>query len=152
MMSLHERRIFDLIEPAVVGLGLDLVGVELGTGNGRPLVRIFIDSASGITVDDCERASRQIGALLDVEDPLPDAYVLEVSSPGLDRPLMTPDHFTRFAGRSVRLSTREPIDGRRKWTGELLGCHNGNVLIRADREDERIPLALVKKANLIPEV
>ena len=152
MMSSRERRICDLLEPSVTGFGYELVGVELeGSGEGS-ILRVFIDRDAGITVGDCEKASRQIGAVLDVEDPIPESYVLEVSSPGLDRPLLTADHFVRFAGHPVRLRTTEPMDGRRGWKGRLVGCREGNVVVREGDEERIIPLGLVGKANLVPEV
>ena len=152
MMSSRERQICDLLEPSVSGLGYELVGVELEGSEVRSVLRIFIDREAGITVGDCEQVSRQIGAVLDVEDPIPESYVLEVSSPGLDRPLLTADHFVRFAGHPVRLRTTEPMDGRRGWKGRLVGCRDGNVVVREGDEERIIPLGLVGKANLVPEV
>jgi ribosome maturation factor RimP len=151
-MSPRERRICDLLEPSVAGLGYELVGVELGGSGAGSVLRVFIDCDAGITVGDCEKASRQIGAVLDVTDPIPESYHLEVSSPGLDRPLLTADHFTRFAGHPVRLRTTEPMDGRRGWKGRLVGCREGNVVVREGDEERVIPLELVRKANLVPEV
>ena len=152
MMSSRETRICDLLEPSVAALGYEFVGVELEPFDGHSVLRVFIDRDAGITVGDCERASRQIGAVLDVEDPIPESYVLEVSSPGIDRPLFSEDHFVRFAGHTVRLRTTEPMDGRRQWTGRLVACHEGNVVVREGDEDRTIPLDLVGKANLVPEV
>lgn len=152
MMSSRERRICDLLEPSVSGLGYELVGVELGQSEARPVLRVFIDHDAGITIGDCETASRQIGAVLDVEAPVPDSYVLEVSSPGLDRPLLGADHFVRFAGRPARLRTTEPVDGRRGWKGLLVGYREGNVVIREGGEERLIPLDLIGRANLVPEV
>ena len=152
MMSSRERQICDLLEPSVSGLGYELVGVELEGSEARSVLRIFIDCEAGITVGDCEQVSRQIGAVLDVEDPIPESYVLEVSSPGIDRPLLTADHFVRFAGHPVRLHTTEPMDGRRGWKGRLVGCRDGNVVVREGDEERIIPLGLVGKANLVPEV
>lgn len=152
MMSPGERRIRDLLEPSVTGLGYELVGVELERSGARPVLRVFIDHGDGITIGDCEMASRQIGAVLDVEDPVPEAYVLEVSSPGLERPLLSADHFVRFAGHPVRVRTNEPMDGRRGWKGRLVGCHEGIVVVREGGEERLIPLDLIGKANLVPEV
>ena len=151
-MNPRERRICELLEPSVAGLGYELVGVELHHAGARSVLRVFIDREAGITVGDCETASRHIGAVLDVEDPVPESYVLEVSSPGLDRPLLAADHFTRFAGRAVRLRTTEPMDGRRGWRGRLIGCREGNVVVREGDEERLIPLDLIGKANLVPEV
>ena len=152
MMSSRERQICDLLGPSVSGLGYELVGVELEGSEARSVLRIFIDCEAGITVGDCEQVSRQIGAVLDVEDPIPESYVLEVSSPGIDRPLLTADHFVRFAGHPVRLHTTEPMDGRRGWKGRLVGCRDGNVVVREGDEERIIPLGLVGKAKLVPEV
>ena len=152
MMSSRELRICDLLEPSVTGLGYELVGVELERSGARPVLRVFLDHDAGITIGDCETASRQIGAVLDVEAPVPDSWMLEVSSPGLDRPLLRSDHFVRFAGRPVRLRTTEPLDGRRGWKGRLVGCREGSVVVREDGEERLIPLGLIGKANLVPEV
>ena len=152
MMSSRERRIRDLLAPSVSGLGYELVGVELSGSGAGSVLRVFIDHDAGITVGDCERTSRQIGAVLDVEDPIPESYDLEVSSPGLDRPLFTEDHFVRFAGHPVRLRASEPLDGRRGWKGRLVGCRDGNVVVREGEEERLIPLDRVRKANLLPEV
>ena len=152
MMSPREVRLCELLAPSVEGLGYELAGVELGTAGGRPVLRVFIDREAGITLEDCERSSREIAAVLDVEDPIPESYVLEVSSPGIDRPLFTEDHFLRFAGRRVRLRAREPVDGRRAWKGCLVGCREGNVVVREGSEERSIPFGLVGKANLVPEV
>lgn len=152
MMSSRERRICDLLEPSVAALGYELVGAELEPSDGQSVLRVYIDHDAGITVGDCERASRQIGAVLDVEDPIPETYVLEVSSPGIDRPLFSEDHFVRFAGHAVRLRTTEPMDGKRRWTGRLVACHEGSVVVREGDEERTIPLELVGKANLVPEV
>ena len=152
MMSSRELRICDLLEPSVTGLGYELVGVELERSGPRPVLRVFLDHDDGITIGDCETASRQIGAVLEVEDPVPDSWMLEVSSPGLDRPLLRSDHFVRFAGRPVRLRTTEPLDGRRGWKGRLVGCREGNVVVREGGEERLIPLGLIGKANLVAEV
>ena len=152
MMSAREQRICDLLEPSVAGLGYELVGVEMNGAGARPVLRVFIDREAGVTIGDCERTSRQIASVLDVEDPVPESYVLEVSSPGLDRPLLTADHFVRFAGRPVRVQAREPVDGRRGWKGRLLGCREGNVVLREGEEERIIPLDRIGSANLVPEV
>ena len=152
MMSSREQRICDLLEPSVTGLGYELVGVELERSGSRPVLRVFLDHDAGITIGDCETASRQIGAVLEVEDPVPESWMLEVSSPGFDRPLLRSDHFVRFAGRPVRLRTTEPLDGRRGWKGRLVGCREGNVVVREDGEERLIPLGLIGKANLVAEV
>lgn len=136
-----------LLEPAIEALGYELVELEFPPH----LLRIYIDREGGITVDDCEVVSRQVSAVLDVEDPIPGAYTLEVSSPGLDRPLRKEADFIRFAGERAKVELALPKDGRRRFTGTLKGCEAGEVLIEVDGEDHRLPLADIDKARLVPE-
>ncbi|MCB1875202.1 MAG: ribosome maturation factor RimP [Chromatiales bacterium] len=146
-----QDRLFTLLQPAVEGLGYELVGVQHITGGHRPVLRVYIDNEQGITVDDCEKVSRQVSAVLDVEDPIRGEYTLEVSSPGLDRPLMRPEHFQRFAGERVKLRLSRALDGRRKFTGLLGGLDGDVVLLDIDGETFRLPLELVEMARLVPE-
>lgn len=140
-----------IIEPAVAALGYELVGIEY-LGQGRhSLLRVYIDSENGITVDDCEQASRQISAVMDVEDPIRGQYTLEVSSPGLERPLFKPEHYERFKGNLVQLRLRVPIDGRRKYVGELHGVRDGDVVVVVDGEERTFSLQDIEKANLKAE-
>lgn len=139
-----------LLEPVVTALGYELVGIEQVTSGRRGLVRLYIDHPPGVTVDDCERVSRQVSAVLDVEDPIAGGYVLEVSSPGLDRPLYTAAHYARFAGRRARLQLRAPLEGtQRNFTGTLLGLDEDKVMVNVDGVEHRIPLAQIAKARLI---
>ncbi len=149
MLKVSEK-VKALIEPVVTAMGYELVGVEYITQR-RPTLRVYIDVPGGIQVSDCQRVSEQIGALLDVEDPIPGAYDLEVSSPGLDRPLFTPAHFERFAGHRVRIRMRVPIGGRRRFTGTLLGIQGDVVRLREGGEEFALPLADIEKANVVPE-
>src|SRR5918912_1620534 len=110
--------------PLAAGEGLELVDVELAGAGGRTTLRLYIDRAGGVSLDDCTSVSRAVSAALDVEDPIEGAYDLEVSSPGLDRPLRTPEHFQRFAGRKARIKTYGPLaeaSGRKSFSGTLLG-------------------------------
>src|SRR6202023_1941188 len=118
-VTLRERLIA-LIEPVLVRLGYELVELEYAAGRSQAVVRIFIDKTAGITVEDCERVSREVAALLDVDDPIPTAYTLEVSSPGFDRVLRVPAHFVRFTGERVLVELRVPRAGRRRYTGTLV--------------------------------
>ncbi|HEV2213438.1 MAG TPA: ribosome maturation factor RimP [Gammaproteobacteria bacterium] len=136
-----------LLEPAIGALGYELVELEFPPH----LLRIYIDREGGVTVDDCEVVSRQVSAVLDVEDPIPGAYTLEVSSPGLDRPLRKEADFVRFAGERAKVELALPKDGRRRFTGTLKGCEAGEVLIEVDGVDHRLPLADIDKARLVPE-
>lgn len=142
----------NIIEPVVAGLGYELVGVEYHPAGRHSLLRIYIDATEGVTVDDCARVSHQVSGVLDVEDPIAGQYTLEVSSPGLDRPLFTPGDFDRFSGHSARIRLDAPLDGRRKFTGQLLGTEDGFVRIRVDGEEFRLPLINIEQARLVPEV
>ncbi len=140
-----------LIEPAVTVLGYELVGVVFSPSGKGSLLRVYIDSEEGITADDCGRVSHQVSGLLDVEDPIPGHYTLEVSSPGLERPLFTPEHYRRFSGERVQIKLRVPVQGRRKVAGILQGCEEGNITVVEDGEAIVLPLDAVGKAHLDPE-
>ncbi|HTT07388.1 MAG TPA: ribosome maturation factor RimP [Gammaproteobacteria bacterium] len=143
-------RLQALLEPVVTALGYELVGIEQVTGGRRGLVRLYIDQPAGVAVDDCERVSRQVSAVLDVEDPIAGGYVLEVSSPGLDRPLYTPAHYARFAGCRARLKLRTPLLGdQRNVTCTLLGVDEDKVRVEVDGVEHHIPLVQIAKARLI---
>jgi len=141
-----------LIEPVVTGLGYELVGVEYLAQGRHSLLRVYVDSDAGITVDDCADVSRQLSAMLDVEDPLPGAYSLEVSSPGLDRPLFEAVDFERFSGQQARIRLVAPLDGQRKFKGVLKGIQNNNVLLMEDGREVSVPLDRIAKANLVAEL
>ncbi len=143
-----------MFTPALEALGYELVGIEYLPQGRHALLRIYIDSERGITLEDCARASHQVSGVLDVEDPIQGSYSLEVSSPGLDRPLFRLEHFARFAGKPVRLRLRVPREGRRKFAGVIEGVQDGRILIRRDEEPLRLELAPdeIERANLIPEI
>ena len=130
-------------------LGYELVDLDAHVG-GRGLLRIYIDQEKGIDLADCERVSRQLSAFLDVEDPLPGHYVLEVSSPGIDRPLRTLEHFQRFQDQRASIRLRSARDGHRKLSGRLLGVQDDSVLIEVDGETWRLELTEIESAQLIP--
>src|SRR5579871_1301839 len=119
MTAVLRERLFALIEPVLARSGYELVELEYGAGRSHAVVRLFIDRPQGVTIDDCERVSREVAALLDVEDPIPMAYSLEVSSPGFDRLLRTAAHFERFVGSRVFVELKVPREGRRRYTGLL---------------------------------
>jgi len=141
--SAPEARIAALIEPTVEGLGFALVRVRLSGGH-RPVLQVMAERhADGqMTVDDCTSLSRALSALLDVEDPIAGEYLLEVSSPGIDRPLVKPADFARFAGQVARVETARPIEGRRKFTGRLLGLSADGAAVRIEVEGAARELAL----------
>ena len=150
-MNESERKVKELIGPAVQALGYELLGVEHHLAPKRSLLRVYIDSESGIGVNDCERVSYQVSGILDVEDPIAGAYDLEVSSPGADRPLFEPAHFARHRGARVKIRLNLPIDGRRNFRGVLEGCRDGNVFITVDGTDHVLPLSRVGAARLVPD-
>jgi len=136
-----------ILEPAVAALNYELVELEFHGG----VLRIYIDRPEGVTLDDCQKVSQQLSAVLDVEDPIPGAYTLEVSSPGLDRPLRKPADFRRRTGQRVRIELLLPLNGRRRFTGTLRGVETDEVLIEVDATLVRLPFAQIGKARLVPE-
>jgi len=149
VQAVDKGRLIELLEPAVAALGYELADLDAHFGR-RGLLRLYIDRDGGVTVDDCQRVSEQIGAFLDVEDPLPGSYVLEVSSPGFDRRLRTLAHFERFLGEQARVELKDALDGRRNFTGKLAGVDGDEVLIEIDREVWRLPLKDIAVARLAP--
>lgn len=149
-----EALVEGLARPVVEGMGLELVAVEYVREGGRRYLRLYIDKPGGVGLDDCEAVSRQVEALLDREDPIPDSYSLEVSSPGIERPLRSDADFERFAGRMVRVTTFAPVGGRKRFTGELVGLRDGQVrlLVRPDGKGQpqevAIPREQVARARL----
>lgn len=140
-----------LIEPVVTAMGFELWGIEyLAQGKHSRLV-VYIDSPDGITVDHCADVSRQISAILDVEDPIPGQYQLEVSSPGMDRPLFTLEQFARYRGSTVALRLRVPFDGRRKFKGLLAGVEGDEVLLQLDGEEYCFPIDGIDQARVVPQ-
>lgn len=141
-----------LLEPGVRALGFELVDVEL-SGRGRHAVlRVYIDGPEGVTVDDCADVSRQLSGILDVEDPIPERYVLEVSSPGLDRPLAKREDFQRFVGEQVKVRTRQPLDGQRNFKGCLVGVEGEHVVLKVGDKTVSLGFDSIEKARLIPQL
>ncbi len=148
-VTLRERLIA-LIEPVLAQLGYELVELEYAAGRTNAVVRIFIDQPAGISVDDCERVSRDVAALLDVDDPIPTAYTLEVSSPGFDRVLRTPAHFERFAGERVVVELQAPRAGRKRYTGILKAVSAAGIELEVDKQTVDVPFGEIAKARLAP--
>lgn len=141
-----------LLEPSVERLGYELADLEVRLGSKGGLVRVFIDKPDGIDLDDCEKVSLAVSAILDVEDPVPGNYNLEVSSPGLDRKLTKVEHFQRFAGETVKVQTRFPIEGRRRFRGTLVSSDDENIVVVVDGESHSLPLKTIDTARLVPVV
>ncbi len=149
-MTSEELR--NLLEPSVEALGYELIDLELRTGGRTGLMRLFIDGPEGIGLDDCEAVSRQVSTVLDVEDPIPGNYTLEVSSPGLDRALTKPAHFQRFTGEDVRIKLRTPVDGRRNFRGALRAADDESIEVEVDGQSHKLDIAAIASARLVPAV
>ena len=145
--ALHDRLIA-LFEPVLKEIGYELVEVEFVPGQGGGTLRIYIDHPEGIDVDDCGEASHALSELLDANDPFPGAYSLEVSSPGLDRPLRGEQDYRRFVGRLAKIVTNVPIEGQSAFAGRLAGFENGAVMLSEGRRIHRVPLGAIKRARL----
>ncbi len=143
----------DLLEPAITALGCELVGIEYRPSGKHSLLRVYIDKPEGVTVDDCSAVSYQVSGLLDVEDPVPGNYTLEVSSPGLDRPLFQARDFERFAGQEVKVRMRFPVEGQRNFRGLLQGLQEQLVVIQ-EQDGKRVSLSLeqIEQARLVPDI
>jgi len=155
-----QEQLLDLLEPALEGLGYELVDLEYRREERGWVVRLFVDSEAGVNLDDCVKVSREVGVLLEVEDPVPQAYNLEVSSPGMDRILKKPRDFERFVGQQVKLKTFESMDpdgrghARKTFCGELLGFVDGQVkVMQQDAKGGEVMFSLeqIERANLDPQ-
>ncbi len=141
-----------LLEPTIERLGYELVDIELKLGGRDGMLRVYLDKADGIDIEDCETVSHQVSAILDVEDPLSGHYTLEVSSPGLDRTLTKPAHFERFMGEDVRVKLRFPLEGRRNFKGALKSADEKQIEIEVDGQSHSLPLTTIESARLVPQL
>jgi ribosome maturation factor RimP len=147
------EKVRGIAAPLASAEGLELVDVELAGAAGHPTLRLYIDKEGGVSLEDCTAVSRAVSAALDVEDPIESRYELEVSSPGLDRPLRTPEHFVQFAGQSVRIKTYGPVaeaGNRKTFVGKLVGFEDGRVAVEVDGTVYRVPRDQIAKANVEP--
>lgn len=145
MQTVNEH-LRQILQPVVEALGYEWVGLEYQSS----VLCIYIDGPEGISLDDCTRVSHQVSGVLDVEDPIAENFRLEISSPGLDRPLFTPEHFQRFMGQQIVLRFHGKWDGRRKLVGELAGHEASGISIRAEGELFLVPHEVVRSARLVP--
>ncbi|WP_354624640.1 ribosome maturation factor RimP [Psychromonas sp. MME2] len=148
-MASLEERLVEMLKPSVEGLGYELVGIEYVRAGKHSTLRIYIDQDGGILVDDCAAVSRQVSAILDVEDPITNEYTLEVSSPGLERPLFTAAQYANFIGTEVRIQLRMPVQNRRKWKGTISSVEGEIICISVDEKEERFALSNIQKANIV---
>jgi len=146
-----EERLTAMFKPNVEDLGYELVGIEYVRAGKHSTLRVYIDHENGILVDDCAAVSREISALMDVEDPITNEYTLEVSSPGLERPLFSADQYAAFIGSEVKVQLRMPIQNRRRWKGVIASVEGEIICVNVDGTEERFALSNIQKANIVPK-
>jgi len=146
-------RLQTLLEPVIEDLGYELVGIEYQSNPKNRVVRVFIDQEpDGIGVEDCERVSREVSALMDVEEPVPGQYTLEVSSPGVERPLFTGQHFARFVGETAAVQLAVPVNNRRRFKGIIVAADDDQVTLEVDGQRIELGIADVARAHLAPDL
>ena len=148
-MNAREERLYSLLEPTVRANDFELWGLEYLASGKNKLLRIYIDGEQGVQVDDCARISEQLGALLDVEEPINGDYVLEVSSPGIDRRLFRLEQFRAYVGEHLELRLRQPFEGRRKFKGTLRGVEGDEIVLLVDDHEYLLPHGSVDKAQIV---
>jgi ribosome maturation factor RimP len=148
-LAKFEHKLTDMLRPAVEEVGKELLGIEYISAGNNSVLRLFIDHENGIDVDDCAEVSRQVGAILDVEDPISSEFNLEVSSPGLDRPLFDKAHYEAVIGETIEVKLSIPLNGRRKFKGILVGLENDTLIVTVDGEDYDLVLSNIIKAHLV---
>ena len=146
-----EDRVVKLAEPIVAQWGLELVDIQYRKEGPHWYLRVFIDKEGGVGLEDCQRVSEGLGGILDKSDPIPHNYILEVSSPGLERPLKKKKDFIRFQGHEIKVRTYAPIDGRRNFRGQLQGVMDEFVVMEVDKKSYSIPMEKIAKAQLVVE-
>ncbi len=148
-LSKFEQKLTEMLRPAVEMTGLELLGIEYVSAGNHSVLRLYIDHENGIDVDNCAEVSRQVSAILDVEDPISTEYNLEVSSPGVDRPLFEKAHYEKVVGETVEVKLGMPLNGRRKFKGELEAIEGDNLIVVVDGQDYELPIANIERGNLI---
>lgn len=150
-MEQSNSKEWKIVEPVVESMGYELVGVELMRHGRDCTLRVYIDKPAGVTLDDCAAVSHQLSGVMDVEDPIQLPYRLEISSPGLDRPLFRAADFERFAGSTAKIKLAVPLAGRRNFTGVLSGMHDGRVRVEVDGELFELDFDHIERARLVPQ-
>jgi ribosome maturation factor RimP len=150
VVSVTREELQKMLVPTIESLGYELTDLESSLSGGSGVLRIFIDKPDGIGLEDCEKVSLAVSTLLDVEDPVPGRYDLEVSSPGLDRKLTKIEHFQRFEGKTIKVQMRFPIEGRRRFRGTLVSSDDENIVVEVDGESHSLSLATIDTARLVP--
>ena len=150
MYTLKQEKLFNLIEPIVVSFALELWGIQYLVRSKSSLLRIYIDSAEGVVVDDCEKVSRQVSALLDVENLISEEYTLEVSSPGLDCPLFNLEQYERFISKKLSIKLISPYEGRKNFKGQLIAIEDEEIVMVSGDDEYRFPFEGIEHARIIP--
>ncbi len=151
-MHRQNSELIELLEPVVIALGYEMLGIEYFKQKDGSLLRLYIDHDSGVTLDDCTRVNHQVIGVLDVHDPIKERYHLEISSPGLDRPLFTLEQFKRYLGQEVKMKFRERFNERRKIRGVIKAVEEKAVLVSEDGVDYLIPADVIDSAHLVPKI
>lgn len=149
-MASKQEQLEQLIAPIAASLGCELWGLEYLTQGRYTTLRIFIDAENGVSLEDCEKVSRQISSVMDVEDPIEGEYTLEVSSPGMDRPLYKAAHYARYVGETINLRLRVARDGRRRFKGVITKVENDMVFLNVDNQEIQLAVDAIDKANVVP--
>jgi ribosome maturation factor RimP len=150
VLSQIEQKLTQMLTPAAESLGFEMVGVEFVRAGKHSTLRLFIDHPEGISVENCADVSQQASAILDVEDPINTEYNLEVSSPGMDRPLFKAAHYAAIVGEVVAVRLRMPLNDRRNFKGTLLSCDNDNIVVEVDGQSYTLAVMNIEKGNLVP--
>ena len=150
-MAKFAQKLTEMLRPAVEGVGKELLGIEYISAGNNSVLRLFIEHENGINVDDCAEVSRQVSAILDVEDPIGPEYNLEVSSPGLDKPLFDLEHFQAVIGETITVKLSMPQNGRRKFKGKLEAIEKDILIVVVDGQDYELVFSNIDKANLVPK-
>lgn len=149
-MSQIEKTLTEMLAPAVEALGFEMWGIEYVRAGKHSILRVYIDTEHGVTVDECADVSRQVSAVLDVEDPIQGLYNLEVSSPGMDRLLFKPEHYQAYLGEQINLRLNMPVENRRNFKGNLNACDGNIITLEVDNQVFEVALSNVARANLVP--
>jgi ribosome maturation factor RimP len=149
-LSQLEQKLTEMLAAPVEALGFELVGIEFVRAGKHSTLRVYIDHPDGITVENCAEVSHQASAVLDVEDPITTEYNLEVSSPGMDRPLFKEQHYLDCVGEVLAIRLRMPLGDRRNFKGKLLSCEQGNITVEVDGQHFQLAIANIEKGNLVP--
>ena len=151
-MAVFDSRVSQLLQPAIEALGCELWGIDFQMGSRVKLLRIYIDKSEGLVgIDDCERVSRQASSILDVEEAINGEYVLEVSSPGMDRPLYELGQYKKYIGEDISLKLRFPYEGQRNFKGRLAGIDGDEIILVVADHEYLFPVEGIERANVIPQ-